>query len=79
MTTDYFKKERDILTEVLEHLGDPVTVTLHELVADNYFGDPGLREAMSYAQLAGDSANVAAHLVRLALDALPAPKEEVKT
>ena len=76
--TDYFKTEREALEQVLEQLGDPTTVTLHEMVADNVFGDPGLRETMRYAQLAGDSANVAAHLVRLALDALPVPKEEVK-
>lgn len=77
--TDHFKNERETLEKVLEQLGDPTTVTLHELAMDNVFGDPSLREAMSYAQLAGDSANVAAHLVRLALDALPAPTEEVKT
>jgi hypothetical protein len=77
MEIDHFSTERRVLNEVLEHLGDPTTVTLHELAMENVFGDPGLRPAMLLVQQAGEAAAIAATLVRLALNAIPAPVEVV--
>lgn len=73
---DHFAKERETLTKVLEVLGDPTAVTLHEMAAENVFGDPTLRPAMLYVMQAADACAIAGTLVRHALENLPSPQDK---
>lgn len=65
-----FDAELEKLKSIEEHLADPVAVALGEFVAENLFGDPGLRKTISAATGASEAASAALMLVRIAIKEL---------